>query len=136
MSMPTITVIIENDLPTTEEQYEEQEVEISCPTATQDETLNEANKEAAIQDHSYGPTDISDKRCGNCGYFNMTKAMLDCIGDTKEDVVSEASHGYCQLFHFNCLAKNVCDSWMKGGPIIDHIEEPQDDETMLGKRFI
>jgi hypothetical protein len=136
MSMPTITVIIENDLPTTEEQYEEQEVEISCPTATQDETLNEANKEAAIQDHSYGPTDISDKRCGNCGYFNMTKAMLDCIGDTEENVVSEASHGYCQLFHFNCLAKNVCDSWMKGGPIIDHIEEPQDDETMLGKRFI
>jgi len=136
MSMPTITVIIENDLPTTEEQYEEQEVEISCPTATQDETLNEANKEAAIQDHSYGPTDISDKRCGNCGYFNMTKAMLDCIGDTEEDVVSEASHGYCQLFHFSCLAKNVCDSWMKGGPIIDHIEEPQDDETMLGKRFI
>jgi hypothetical protein len=134
--MPTITVIIENDLPTTEEQYEEQEVEISCPTATQDETLNEANKEAAIQDHSYGPTDISDKRCGNCGYFNMTKAMLDCIGDTEEDVVSEASHGYCQLFHFSCLAKNVCDSWMKGGPIIDHIEEPQDDETMLGKRFI
>lgn len=136
MSMPTITVIIENDLPTTEEQYEEQEVEISCPTATQDETLNEANKEAAIQDHSYGPTDISDKRCGNCGYFNMTKAMLDCIGDTEEDVVSEASHGYCQLFHFSCLAKNVCDSWMKGGPITDHIEEPQDDETMLGKRFI
>ena len=136
MSMPTITVIIENDLPTTEEQYEEQEVEISCPTATQDETLNEANKEAAIQDHSYGPTDISDKRCGNCGYFNMTKAMLDCIGDTEKDVVSEASHGYCQLFHFSCLAKNVCDSWMKGGPIIDHIEEPQDDETMLGKRFI
>ena len=136
MSMPTITVIIENDLPTTEEQYEEQEVEISCPTATQDETLNEANKEAAIQDHSYGPTDISDKRCGNCGYFNMTKAMLDCIGDTEENVVSEASHGYCQLFHFSCLAKNVCDSWMKGGPIIDHIEEPQDDETMLGKRFI
>tara|TARA_R110000824_G_scaffold58713_1_gene158475 strand:+ start:861 stop:1271 length:411 start_codon:yes stop_codon:yes gene_type:complete len=136
MSMPTITVIIENGLPTTEEQYEEQEVEISCPTATQDETLNEANKEAAIQDHSYGPTDISDKRCGNCGYFNMTKAMLDCIGDTEEDVVSEASHGYCQLFHFNCLAKNVCDSWMKGGPITDHIEEPQDDETMLGKRFI
>ena len=134
--MPTITVIIENGLPTTEEQYEEQEVEISCPTATQDETLNEANKEAAIQDHSYGPTDISDKRCGNCGYFNMTKAMLDCIGDTEEDVVSEASHGYCQLFHFNCLAKNVCDSWMKGGPITDHIEEPQDDETMLGKRFI
>ena len=76
------------------------------------------------------------KRCGNCGYFNMTKAMLDCIGDTEEDVVSEASHGYCQLFHFNCLAKNVCDSWMKGGPITDHIEEPQDDETMLGKRFI
>ena len=130
MSMPTITVIIENGLPTTEEQYEEQEVEISCPTATQDETLNEANKEAAIQDHSYGPTDISDKRCGNCGYFNMTTAMLDCIGDTEEDV------GYCQLFHFNCLAKNVCDSWMKGGPITDHIEEPQDDETMLGKRFI
>ena len=133
MSMPTITVIIENG----PEQYEEQEIEISCPTATQDETLNEANKEAAIQDHSYGPTDISDKRCGNCGYFNMTKAMLDCIGDTmEEDVVSEASHGYCQLFHFNCLAKNVCDSWMKGGPITDHIEEPQDDETMLGKRFI
>ena len=44
MSMPTITVIIENG----PEQYEEQEVEISCPTATQDETLNEANKEAAI----------------------------------------------------------------------------------------
>ena len=126
MSMPTITVIIENG----PEQYEEQEVETSCPTATQDETLNEANKEAAIQDHSYGPTDISNKRCGNCGYFNMTTAMLDCIGDAEEDV------GYCQLFHFNCLATNVCDSWMKGGPITDHIEEPQDDETMLGKRFI
>ena len=60
----------------------------------------------------------------------MTTAMLDCIGDAEEDV------GYCQLFHFNCLATNVCDSWMKGGPITDHIEEPQDDETMLGKRFI
>jgi hypothetical protein len=61
----------------------------------------------------------------------MTTAMLDCIGDAEEEEV-----GYCQLFHFNCLATNVCDSWMKGGPITDHIEEPQDDETMLGKRFI
>lgn len=64
----------------------------------------------------------------------MTMAMLDCIHD--DDDEQEEDVGYCQLFHFNCLGTNVCDSWMKGGPITDYIEEPQDDDTMLGKRFI
>ncbi len=139
-TMPKITVIIENEQPTTLEQYEEQEVEITCPVATQDQILNESNKEVAIQDHSYGPTGSSSKQCGNCGYFNMTASMLDCIhkeaAEEKEAEEEEEGVGYCQQFHFICSAKNVCESWMKGGPITDHIEEPRDDETMLGKRFI
>jgi len=74
-TMPKITVTIENEQPTTLEQYEEQEVEITCPVATQDQILNESNKEVAIQDHSYGPTGSSSKRSSR----PITQAELQSI---------------------------------------------------------
>lgn len=143
MNMPTVTVIIENSqdhdpkcpgcsvCSDNAEYSNEQEIDITCPASTQNPTLSDAYKEMAIQKHSYGPTDNPDKRCGNCGYFNQTDMMRECIDLDDDDV------GYCQLHSFVCSAAKVCDSWMKGGPIKDYImSDDNATEEMLGKRFI
>jgi len=137
MSMPKITVIIEGEGGEEDEYcgcFDEQEVEITCPVATHDEVMNDSNKEVAIQEHGYGPAQVMDKRCGNCGYFNQTLNMLDCI-ETGMEVEDVTKVGYCTLFHFVCSEKNTCDSWMKGGPITNYIEEEDVEET-TGRRFI
>ena len=37
--------------------------------------------------------------------------MMDCMDDDSGDI------GYCQKWKFMCQSDNVCDSWVKGGPI-------------------
>ena len=141
MDTPSITIIIENgksdsDDSALSELYNETDVDITCPVATQDDVLNSTNKDKTIEDHNYGPATVADKACGNCGYFNQTASMVDCIeegvgqGNSKESDV-----GYCTQYHFACSARNTCDSWMKGGPISDHIEE-DDEEDKGNRRFI
>jgi hypothetical protein len=88
----------------------------SCPIATQDAEVNEEAKEAAVEEANYrdpssdGGFKLTEV-CGNCGAYNQTEDMLECIGDDSGDL------GYCQMYKFMCSADHTCDDWVKGGPI-------------------
>lgn len=97
---------------------EEDEEGRSCPMPTRDPELNSENKQRAVSEASYrDPADSgafrADEVCGNCGAFDQTEDMLECIGDTSGE------KGYCQLFRFVCSADHTCDRWVSGGPITD-----------------
>jgi hypothetical protein len=88
----------------------------SCPIATQDAEANEEAKELAIEEANYrDPSNDGGFKltevCGNCGAYNQTDDMLECIGDESGDL------GYCQMYKFMCSADHTCDDWVKGGPI-------------------
>jgi hypothetical protein len=112
----------------------------SCPTATQDITINLRNRAKAIGSANYGPEnpdlpntafwkkkadewevgieDAKMSRCGNCAAFNQDDSMLDCIkkgiggeGDAKE-FIEKGDLGYCEIFDFKCAASRTCDAWV------------------------
>ena len=116
----------------------------SCPSATQDITINLKNRAKAITDAAYGPEnpdlpntafwkkkanewevsveDAKMSRCGNCAAFNQDDSMLDCIekgiggeGDA-EEFIEKGDLGYCEIFDFKCAASRTCDAWVVGGP--------------------
>ena len=88
----------------------------SCPIATQDITVNIANRQKAIDGAGYGPLNPRDpniefwrnkanrwdatyaeaKRsiCGNCSAFIRTPSMLECISEGLSDGGSDASNGW------------------------------------------
>ena len=87
----------------------------SCPIATQDAEVNEEAKENAVEEANYrDPSNDGGFKltevCGNCGAYNQTEDMLECIGDDSGDL------GYCQMYKFMCSADHTCDDWVKGGP--------------------
>jgi len=92
----------------------------TCPPATQDSEVNEANKAAAVDEANYrdglGLPDV----CGNCAAFNQTQDIMECIGSDQE-------LGYCQMYKFMCSADHTCDSWAEGGPITDADDESEHD---------
>lgn len=118
-----------------------------CPIATQDVSVNLANRENAIKNAAYGPLnpaepnlafwDAKAKRwdltiaeakkslCGNCAAFIKTPEMLECIesglGDNNPtgamDTVKAGDLGYCEAFDFKCASARTCDAWISGGPI-------------------
>jgi hypothetical protein len=76
--------------------------EAKCPPATQDITLNLANRQKAIENEGYGPLNPNEPNekfwnkkaemwqldsveeakkslCGNCAAFDITSKTLDCI---------------------------------------------------------
>lgn len=87
-----------------------------CPLPTKDEDLNQENKDVAIAEYNYGPA-ITDAECGNCGMYNQTDDMMDCIGD------ASGGTGYCQMLKFVCSSENTCNEWAKGGPITSDLQE-------------
>ena len=98
----------------------------SCPIATQDEEVNDVNKmyaqdEANYRDPSEDGAVETEEHCGNCGAFNQTEDMLECIGDTS------SNFGYCQIYKFVCCDDKVCDDWVKGGPITGMAEGSERD---------
>jgi hypothetical protein len=95
----------------------------SCPIATHDEEVNDVNKMYAQDEADYRDVedDSGSDRCGNCGAFNQTEDMLDCIGD------ESGGSGYCQIYKFVCSADYVCDEWIKGGPITGPAEGSERD---------
>lgn len=116
--MPTIVISLLNDGAIPVDQMENDDDGKSCPLATQDPDINEENKMAAAEEAAYrDPSEDggfrSDEVCGNCGAYNQTEDMMDCIG-VEED---EDSLGYCQIFKFVCESMHTCDRWIKGGPI-------------------
>jgi hypothetical protein len=95
----------------------------SCPAATHDEEVNDVNKMYAQDDADYRDVeqDSRNDRCGNCGAYNQTEDMLDCIGD------ESGGSGYCQIYKFVCSTDYVCDKWIKGGPITGPAEGSERD---------
>lgn len=120
---------------------------ISCPPATQDITINLANRQDCVNKANYGPanpeldnTDFWQKkadlfktsvaeaktmRCSNCAAFIIKERMKKCIekGICEEDmneaekIVDLANLGYCELFDFKCAGSRTCDAWITGGPL-------------------
>jgi hypothetical protein len=121
----------------------------NCPPATQNIELNLKNRQAAIDTAHYGPlnpnepnedywqakadqfkTSIDEAKsalCANCGFFNQTKAVLECIaqgigeGTAADpfDTIEAGDVGYCEAFDFKCAGARTCDAWLSGGPIVD-----------------
>ena len=98
------------------------EEEFTCPAATDDPELNAENRERAIQEYSYGPSEKNLKKnrriCGTCKYYNMRSDMMECIKDGT-DMEGSGETGYCENLDFTCAAENVCSEWGKGGPVTD-----------------
>jgi hypothetical protein len=120
-----------------------------CPPATLDIKTNLKNRQVAINDAHYGPlnpnlpnneywqakadqfkTSVDEAKsatCSNCGFFNQTKAILDCIaggigkGTAADpyDTIKAGDVGYCEAFDFKCAGSRTCDAWLAGGPIKD-----------------
>jgi hypothetical protein len=96
------------------------EEENECPLPTQDEKLNEENKQIAREEGMYGPerggdtqfwrdlgakwrisaSQAQERRCGNCGYFDME--MKDCL---------PKGVGYCHEWNFMCAPEKSCMEW-------------------------
>lgn len=122
----------------------------ACPPATQDIKLNLKNRQEAIDTAHYGPLNPNEPndeywqakadqfntsveeaktaRCKNCGFFNQTKSVLDCIAsalgkgeDVNDawDTIEAGDVGYCEAFDFKCAGERTCDAWLAGGPITD-----------------
>lgn len=88
----------------------------SCPIATKDAEANMEAKEVAVEEANYRDPSMDGgfkltEVCGNCGAYNQTEDMLECIGDDSGDL------GYCQMYKFMCSSDHVCNDWVKGGPI-------------------
>ena len=91
-----------------------------CPVATQDENINEENKQVAVDEYSYGPataaSESKNARCGTCHYFNLQSSMLNCIS---EGLGLEEGVGYCDKLHFACSMEKICNLWEQGVPKTD-----------------
>ena len=114
-----------------------------CPMATQDVSLNTANRDRAIQADfiKYGPLNVEEpgdywkniakkwetseeaakkSRCANCVAFDISPRMIDkCIPALTSEPV-EDEHGilgYCWMHHFKCHSARSCNTWAAGGPI-------------------
>ena len=129
---------------------EEYEEGMKCPLATGDVTLNLKNRGRAIEAAMYGPEnpalpntgfwremakewevspeDAKMSRCGNCGAFNRSEEMLQCIAKGMgEDgdpwsVIDAGDLGYCEIFDFKCASSRTCRAW------ITEDKEVMDDE--------
>ncbi|NBQ48715.1 MAG: hypothetical protein EBU33_09730 [Sphingobacteriia bacterium] len=118
-----------------------------CPAATQDITVNIANRQTAIEKANYGPMlpnlpstrfwkqkadifhvpveEAKKARCKNCAAFIQTPQIFDCIekglgkekGSYAKVIIDKANIGYCEIFDFKCAGDRTCDAWVTGGPI-------------------
>ena len=134
-----------------EELLDNIQTNIKCPPATQDISLNLANRKICVDKANYGPAnpelDNNDfwqgkadlfktsveqaktMRCSNCAAFIKKEKMMKCIekGICEEDmneaakIVELANLGYCELFDFKCAGDRTCDAWITGGPLTDEV---------------
>jgi hypothetical protein len=124
--MATIVISLLPDGAIPVDQYEETEDGANCPLPTQDEELNDENRQVAVEEANYrglntGVAFRSDEVCGNCAAFNQTDDILECIG--LDDDMESPPLGYCQIYKFVCQAENTCDSWAEGGPMVSEMQE-------------
>ena len=122
---------------------------IECPPATQDISINLANRKNCVDKANYGPANpnleneefwlnkaalfktsreqAQTMRCANCAAFVVKEKMLECISkgiDPDEpgeakEIVDLADLGYCELFDFKCAGSRTCDAWITNGPLTD-----------------
>jgi hypothetical protein len=68
---------------------------------------------------------VSQMKCGNCAFFNVTTPIIRCIeqgiGADAAEVVAVGKFGLCEAFDFKCAAARTCDAWVVGGPITDEV---------------
>lgn len=132
-----------------EELLDSVQTKIECPPATQDISLNLANRKICVEKANYGPAnpeldntefwqqkanlfntsidEIKTMRCYNCAAFIIKEKMMTCIkkGICDEDmneagaIVDLANLGYCELFDFKCAGNRTCDAWITNGPLTD-----------------
>ena len=125
--------------------------ELTCPPATQDISLNLANRQICVNKANYGPAnpeidnpefwqqkadlfktsveEAKSMRCKNCAAFIVKSKMRKCIekGICEEDmneagnIVDLSNLGYCELFDFKCAGERTCDAWITGGPLTDEV---------------
>jgi hypothetical protein len=125
------------------------QAEIECPPATQDISLNLANRKICVEKANYGPAnpnldnpefwqqkadlfkttvdEAKTMKCSNCAAFIVKEKMMRCIekGICEEDmneagvIVQLADLGYCELFDFKCAGSRTCDAWITNGPLRD-----------------
>ena len=111
--MVNIMVSIFPDMPgNLLEDIEEVDTDEICPLATQDETINEENRNDAVESHNYrgpnkSPSYSNNESCGSCVFYDASDEMMECIGD------GSGKLGYCRTFDFVCESKNTCDMWME-----------------------
>lgn len=135
-----------------EELLDNVQTNIECPPATQDISLNLANRKICVEKANYGPAnpeldnpefwqkkadlfktstdEAKTMRCKNCAAFIVKEKMRQCIekGICEEDmneagkIVELANLGYCELFDFKCAGDRTCDAWITGGPLTDEVK--------------
>lgn len=135
-----------------EEILDKVQTNIECPPATQDISLNLANRKICVEKANYGPAnpeldnpefwqkkadlfkasveEAKTMRCSNCAAFIVKEKMMKCIekGICEEDmneagkIVDLANLGYCELFDFKCAGSRTCDAWITGGPLTDEVK--------------
>lgn len=136
-----------------EELLDSIQTNIECPKATQDISLNLANRKICVDKANYGPAnpelentefwqkkadlfkttteEAQTMRCSNCAAFIVKEKMMKCIekGICEEDlneagaIVDLANLGYCELFDFKCAGSRTCDAWITGGPLTDEVKK-------------
>jgi hypothetical protein len=134
-----------------DELLEQVQTNVECPPATQDISLNLANRKICVDKANYGPANpeldnpefwqakadlfktsveqAQSMRCKNCAAFIIKDKMMKCIekGICEEDmneavkIASLANLGYCELFDFKCAGDRTCDAWITGGPLTDEV---------------
>ena len=125
---------------------------VECPPATQDISLNLANRKICVDKANYGPANpaldnldfwqakadlfkttieqAKTMKCANCAAFIQKEKMMKCIekGICEEDmneaskIINLANLGYCELFDFKCAGERTCDAWITGGPLTDEVK--------------
>lgn len=120
--MATIVISVLSEPGTPVDQMRQDDNGVSCPLPTQDAELNAENKERAVEEANYrDPSSDGGFRltevCGNCGAYNQTEEMLECIGD------ESGALGYCQLLKFVCESAYTCDKWVEGGPMTAKVDD-------------
>jgi hypothetical protein len=97
---------------------------ITCPRATVNPSVNEANRYETANEHQYGPL-VDPRRvqaCASCGAFDRSPAMQRCmvLAPDAWDLIAirdGGTRGYCWGHAFIATSNRWCNTWHPGGPI-------------------
>ena len=110
----------------------------ACPPAVGSVDMNTFNRDKTTRKHNYGPLNVDEpgdywikiakqwrtsvkaakmSLCANCIAFDISPRMKECMPGIASD--GEGELGYCWMHHFKCHSRRSCNTWAKGGPIVD-----------------